>query len=146
MIRPRREITVYSALVINEQEDILLVKRYEPELPEVHGLWELPAGKKDAEETPEETVQRETWEETGYQISAYQQLPESYLCEWQYQDFDQQTVIICYLAELVSPKQELTNDHHVSDIRWVKRKNIGKYSLLPGVLFFIEQAFSTVDR
>lgn len=134
------KITVYSTVVENDHGEILMIKRDEPELPEVHGKWELPAGKKEIDETPEQTVVRETLEETGYQIEAIVQLPEPFFSEWEYPDFHQSTQIICYLSKLAGGDHRETNDHHVSEIAWVNPNHLGKFETLPGVKEFIEQA------
>lgn len=47
-------------IVLNENQQILLVKR--KDVP----LWDLPGGRVDPEETAEEAAVREVLEETGY--------------------------------------------------------------------------------
>lgn len=52
-----RQITVVVGLVIKDGK-ILLVRRDEPELPQVHLKWEFPGGKVDFGETPEQAIIR----------------------------------------------------------------------------------------
>ena len=52
------------ALVLNEEEKVLLVRERED------GLWTLPGGWVDVGESPSESVQREVKEESGYAVRA----------------------------------------------------------------------------
>lgn len=54
-----KEIVAAGGLVYNEQNELLLIYR--------RGKWDLPKGKADAGETPEQTALREVMEETGIQ-------------------------------------------------------------------------------
>ena len=52
------------AVVLNDQEEILLVREKED------GLWTLPGGWVDVGESPSEAVEREVKEESGYEVRA----------------------------------------------------------------------------
>jgi ADP-ribose pyrophosphatase YjhB (NUDIX family) len=52
------------ALVLNEREEVLLVREKED------GLWTLPGGWVDVGEAPSEAVEREVKEESGYEVRA----------------------------------------------------------------------------
>ena len=58
---PRPALTV-DALVFSSDEKVLLIQRKNPPFK---GLWALPGGFVDMDETPEEAVVRELEEETG---------------------------------------------------------------------------------
>lgn len=63
----RREIVSHPgavAVVVETEQGIVLVRQYRKALED--SLWELPAGKLDPGEEPEEAAIRETYEETGY--------------------------------------------------------------------------------
>jgi len=58
-------VLVTSAVVKNNEDKLLLVQEGKKD---VEGLWNLPGGKLEGSETPEEGVKREVMEETGYLI------------------------------------------------------------------------------
>jgi ADP-ribose pyrophosphatase len=55
---------------------VLLIRQYR--LPPRENLWELPAGRCDAGESPLETARRELVEETGYRAARWRKLMEFY--------------------------------------------------------------------
>lgn len=75
-----REVVEFSQAVtiaaLKEDDQILLVSQYRYPVSEV--LIELPAGKMDREEIPEECARRELQEETGYTAGSMQKICEFY--------------------------------------------------------------------
>jgi len=59
-------------LAVDDRKRILLVRQYR--LPARQYLWELPAGRLDAGETPLQTAKRELIEETGYRARHWKKL------------------------------------------------------------------------
>src|SRR5271154_3240184 len=57
---------------VDDKERILLVRQYR--LPAKQYLWELPAGRLDAGETPLQAARRELIEETGYRAKKWSKL------------------------------------------------------------------------
>jgi ADP-ribose pyrophosphatase len=66
-VRATREVVRHrgsvAALPVNEDGSVVLVRQYRYAVDE--SLWELPAGRLDADETPEAGIQRELREEIG---------------------------------------------------------------------------------
>lgn len=58
-------VVVAAAIILDEQERVLLVQEAQPS---ARGLWNVPAGKLESGETPEEAVKREVYEETGLEV------------------------------------------------------------------------------
>jgi ADP-ribose pyrophosphatase len=67
-----------SAVVmpVDERNRVLLVRQYR--LPAGKYLWELPAGRVDAGETPLQAARRELAEETGYRARKFKKIAEFY--------------------------------------------------------------------
>ncbi len=55
-------VPVVACVVLNENQEVLLVKRG---VPPAEGMWALPSGFMEMGEQPEETAKRELFEETG---------------------------------------------------------------------------------
>lgn len=62
---PRLTVNVVAAVVIRQAGKFLLVQEAEPD---VHGLWNWPAGHVDQGETIEQSAIREAKEETGFEV------------------------------------------------------------------------------
>ncbi len=67
-----------SAVVmpVDQRNRVLLVRQYR--LPAGKYLWELPAGRVDAGETPLQAARRELAEETGYRARKFKKIAEFY--------------------------------------------------------------------
>jgi ADP-ribose pyrophosphatase len=75
-VRARREVVRHSGsvAVLARREDgmVFLVRQYR--YPVDAALWELPAGRLDPDETPEQAAQRELQEEIGYRARELRQV------------------------------------------------------------------------
>lgn len=101
-----------SALIINDKEQILFVKRSDNDdfLP---GKWELPGGGIEFGESAQEAVIREIDEECGIEIEVLKPLAVA-----DYFMDDVQVIEICFLC---SPKSlNITLSHEHSDYKWLK--------------------------
>jgi ADP-ribose pyrophosphatase len=56
-------------MAVDDEDRVLLVKQFR--LPAEKYMWELPAGRIDPGETPDQTAERELREETGYHAKAW---------------------------------------------------------------------------
>lgn len=131
-----KQITVFVGLVIHKGK-LLMVQRHEPEMKEGHLKWEIPGGKVDFGETPEEAIRREIKEETGVEVKVKRLLPVVHANNWEYPWGVQQTLLFAYECEFVSQTVK-KEDHHVEEVEWVKLTDVKKLDRLPGVDFFLD--------
>lgn len=131
-----KQITVFVGCVVKNGY-VLLIQRTEEECPEAHMKWELPGGKVDFNETPQESVEREFFEETGVRIKAKSLLPRVQVSYWQYPWGRQQTLVFCFTCDFVNSSPFL-GDHHVEKIAWTPVNEVDKLQTIPGTKEFIE--------
>ncbi len=75
----KKQYPIVIALIVNDQNQILIARRNDPELPDAHDKWELVGGKIEYEETPEQAVVREVKEETGLEVEIVSLLPKLFV-------------------------------------------------------------------
>lgn len=68
-------LPIVIGVVKNDQGEILLGRRYQPEIPDIHGKWNLLGGRIEFGESPEDTIIREIKEECGLDIEVIRMLP-----------------------------------------------------------------------
>ena len=133
----KKQIKVAIALIL-DGERILLIQRYEPRLPEAHLKWELPGGKVECNENPEETVVREVKEEVNLAVQPIELIPYIHTNIWRYPGYFQYTTVICYLCKPLSLKSGIAlHDKKVVSYKWVKIKEINLRRCLHGIRNFI---------
>lgn len=108
------------AAAIIENNKVLIAKRNYGSLA---GFWEFPGGKVEGNETDEECIVREIYEELSVNIKAVE-----YLCEQNFIKDNKQCVIILYRARLINDKFNLVAH---SEIKWVEKKELSSYNLAP---------------
>jgi 8-oxo-dGTP pyrophosphatase MutT (NUDIX family) len=87
---------------------ILLLRRSINETS-FHGMWELPGGKLEEDELPEETALNETTEETG--LGIYQKLVKTDIKLDYHIDHDMKKIYYGFLVETKNPTVELSDEH-----------------------------------
>ena len=140
-MRLEKTIYVFVGIVTNEREKILMTRRNEKELPEADNRWELPGGKVNFGETAEQAIEREIFEETGYQVEAQGLLPITVMNLWEYPQALQHTIVLCFACSLKGFINSTVPDHRVSEVRWVNPADIDHLFLLPGVKTFLSAYF-----
>lgn len=78
----KNQFAIVVAVVVNQNGQILLAKRNQPNSPEIHGKWEFPGGGIEFGEEPEAALLRETKEETGLEVKITRLLPKIYTNLW----------------------------------------------------------------
>ncbi len=99
------------------------------------GEWELPGGRLDAGETPEEAVVREIREETGLRARV------AWLVDaWVFQVTPKKKVLILEYACPLIGKHSATVSHEHTDHRWLRLADLAGEPLPDGYLRGIERA------
>jgi 8-oxo-dGTP diphosphatase len=110
--------------------------RHAPGIPGLDGKWELPGGKINFGETPEQAVIREIREELGLKIKPLRLLPYLHTNFWEYEHVLQHVVLACYECEQEEGSEVLNSD----DVRWFNVGAIDFESTLPGTRDFVSLA------
>ena len=106
-------------MAVDDKQRILLVRQYR--LPAGKYLWELPAGKVDAGETPLQAARRELIEETGYRARKWEKLSRFYPSP----GFVAERMTI-YLATGLTAGAATPMDDERIETRWFKRKELAR--------------------
>ncbi len=118
--------------------EFLLSKRYDSSLNELDNKWELPGGKVENGEDPNQTVEREFLEETGYKVEVEQQIERYFSYIRQYPDVQLKVTLICYLCKLKSEERSAVKlDKKVGESKWFALENIDFRKTLQGSREFL---------
>jgi ADP-ribose pyrophosphatase len=99
---------------------LLLVKQYR--LPARQYLWELPAGRVDAGETPLKAARRELIEETGYRAKTWKKIVEFYPSP----GFLAEKMSIYLATGLTEGAKKPMEDERI-EMRWVSRSELHQW-------------------
>jgi len=132
--KEHRIVTVLCACIRREGgQQVLLSYRRAPGVPGLDGKWELPGGKIEFGETPEQALVREIREEIGLGVRPLRLLPYLHTNVWEYEHVIQQVVLASYECEL----QKGSEPHVSDDVRWFDVNEIDFDSTLPGTREFV---------
>lgn len=128
--KTRKQIVVAGAVVLDGRGNVLLTRRNQPELPGAHGRWEMPAGKVEFGELPNETAAREVLEETGYVVNIDSRRTSVKAMIWEAVERDTHTILIAFRASVVGGERKVQGGN-VSDVRWWPIGQLPLDNLLP---------------
>jgi len=143
-------VFVQKAFVVAEGR-LLLVQKSSSD-PYYPGLWEVPGGRMKLKEDPDDHIKRETWEETGINVSPGAPF---HIWQWFMPDPDRarqpawvQAVAVARICTPLSGKpstaHQVTGDH-LSQARWVPVTEVLRIRLIPGEDEACDM-FLTLDR
>lgn len=132
--KTRKSVTVVAACIMRPGgREVLLSMRRAPGVHGLDGKWELPGGKIEFGETPEQTIVREIQEELGISIVPRRLLPYLHTNLWEYPNALQHVVLACYECETEDDLSSGAGD----DVRWFPINQIDFDSTLPGTREFV---------
>jgi len=128
---------VIIAINLQDRETYVLLNQRGPGTMDFQGLWNMPCGYIDWNETSGEAAAREVWEETGLDVNSIK-FTQSYLGQPWYVQSDpsanRQNITLRHGGVFSTDKlPELTAEHsepdEISDVRWVPVSEVldGKY-------------------
>lgn len=121
IIVPHHQLVVVVGL-IERDDNILIVRRHDPEHAQWHHRWGFPGGKIELNETPVDALKREVKEETGLTINSERLLGVS-THHWNTPKGIQQTFILLYHCnDFVG--EVCINDKENDDYMWEKPEAI----------------------
>ena len=124
--------TIAVAIVTNDNKEVLLAKRYEPQSPHSHGKWEFLGGGINFGETPEQAAIREASEEGGIDVKIIRLLPEVVSNIWNFSDGKkQQILLISYECKIISGTPRANVNNNTSDVKFFKLDDIKSLDTLP---------------
>ncbi len=115
-----KQIEVVAAIIHDEQGRIFVTQRGYGEWKD---YWEIPGGKMETGETPEEALKREIWEELETRI-VVERFVET--VEWDYPKFH--LTMHCYLCHVESGHLKL-KEHEAA--RWLTKEELESVNWLP---------------
>lgn len=139
MTKPHKQLVVTVGVV--EYDGRFLITRRVDKVPMWHHKWQLPGGKVEPGETPEDAVRREIREETGLIIDALELLG-IHTCHWDHPEFVQQTFLLVYRAPTTSNTVVLESDKTDAH-EWV---NLDEYLAIPDHLDGNREMMQTLYR
>jgi 8-oxo-dGTP diphosphatase len=119
----RRVVLVAACVLVDRQDRVLITRR--PEGKPLAGLWELPGGKVEADETPEHALIRELKEELGVAVEPEGLSPLTFV-SYAYPEFHLlMPVYVCrrWLGDMAANEGQA--------ICWVKPEVLSDYAMPP---------------
>lgn len=118
-MKEAKEVT--AAIILDDDGKVFIARRASGE--NMAGGWEFPGGKREGNETAEECLKRELFEEFGMEARV-----KDFFCESIYEYPQGAIRLLAYFAEITGGEIRLTVH---DDCRWVRADELTGYGLLP---------------
>jgi 8-oxo-dGTP diphosphatase len=121
----QNQLTIVVAVIQNENGDILLAKRNEPELEHAHGKWEFVGGGIEFGESPEEALKREVKEEAGIEVEVVKVLPKIFS---EMLNEQTQVIILSYECRITGGELKAGLDQEIAELKFVPLVEVKNYN------------------
>jgi mutator protein MutT len=136
----QNQIFAALGLVINENNELLITKRQDPDNPDLDGKWEIPGGGIEQGEDPVDALKREMTEETGLSVEPLTLLPFVGSKVWENPTEARQVFLVCYVCKQIDTSQQVVLNEEASEYQWATSKTITSLDYLEYLDTFIELA------
>jgi mutator protein MutT len=131
----QKQITIVVAIIRNEQGDILLARRNEPDLKDAHNKWEFVGGGIEFGESPEEAIKREVLEEAGVEVEIVKLLPKVFS---EMLNQETQVIILSYECKILSGELKAGLDQEIAELKFVPLNEVKNYNAFKNIQKTIE--------
>lgn len=123
-----------TAGIINKNKKVLIARR----APHKHlgGYWEFPGGKIEKNETPENCLTRELFEELGIKVHV-----DAFFMQNEHDYGEKQILLKAFFCTYLEGEIQL-NDHDC--IEWIDIRDFEKYNFAPADIPFIKTLIKTL--
>jgi mutator protein MutT len=122
-----------KANLYNKDGKFLIIKRSKEET-HLEGKWEIPGGRVEFGESPEEALREEVREETGLEISIKEPMN-----TWKFRKSEEEyRVGVDFLCETEKKDVKLSREHDA--YRWVEEKELSDYDIYDSIQESLEKA------
>tara|TARA_Y100000031_G_C7887686_1_gene233690 strand:- start:96 stop:503 length:408 start_codon:yes stop_codon:yes gene_type:complete len=129
--RSKELLNVVIGIIVDTEKKVLLNKRKKNTI--LSGYWEFPGGKVKPNETPDQALSRELFEELGIKIGATNTLDS---IEYQYTEFD----VLLLPFRIIDYKGTLRGLEG-QELMWCSFNRLQNVKILPANRFLIERLF-----
>jgi mutator protein MutT len=125
----KRFYLVCTAVVFNSLDQVLLIRRHQPNYIFGHNKWLLPGGSLEFGEHPENGVQRELLEEVGITASTIRTHP--YVYSWLSEDKEEHVIILAYIMGYLGGEINVEQDEETAEGMWIDTDKVKDLSCFP---------------
>jgi len=134
--------SVVAGVLIDNENRVLIVKRSKNE-SSYASMWELPSGKVDHGEDPNEAIIREFKEETNLNVKALFPFKVTHYTIDK-PDSKRHTVQIIYFVKKTSENEIKLNDDEHEEFAWITPDDFDKYDIIDDVKTIINNALGFI--
>lgn len=133
---PEEQIVTAIACILHGDE-VLLGRRESPGMSDIDGRLDLPGGKVEFGESPEQAVAREVLEETGLTVEVETLVPLAHANRWAFPDRTLHAIVLCYLCRLAAGQPEVIDAERYGRWTWTRLAEVDPATTLRGVDRFL---------